>query len=150
MKGKKTDPIFVASFIQESVLSGAETPDQIVARAKEMIVEIDEKIKAVEESKRTRSKLLDVIASFEISKKDRTEDAKLLPFFDLKYPYLCRDICKEFWDKFGDWPFGVPISNSMEYNFCIKQLLEAKVLDRPNGLLGRGERFDEYMRFIET
>lgn len=150
MKGKKTDPIFVASFIAESVLSGAETPEQIVARAKRMVIEIDEQIKAVEESKKKRTKLLDVIASFEKGKKDRAEDAKLLPFFELKYPEKCKDLCdtmKEVnflpvlsWASFGD--------KAAEHNFCIKQLLEFEIIMKVGDQWSQGKRFDEYMNFV--
>jgi hypothetical protein len=150
MKGKKTDPIFVASFIAESVLSGAETPEQIVVRAKQMIIEIDDRIKAVEASKKIRTKLLDVIASFEAVKKDRAEDAKLLPFFELKYPQRCKELCdliKEMnslpvlsWAAFGD--------KAAEHNFCIKQLIEFDIFVKIGDQLSQGERFDEYMKFI--
>ncbi len=152
MKGKKTDPIFVASFIQESVLAGAETTDQIVVRAKQMIIEIDEQIKAVEVSKKIRTKLLDVISSFENVKKDKSEDAKLLSFFELKYPEKCKDLCdtiKEvnFLPAINHPVLNYDGDNIAEHNFCIKQLLEFEIIMKVGDQLSQGKRFDEYINF---
>jgi tRNA U34 5-carboxymethylaminomethyl modifying enzyme MnmG/GidA len=94
MKGKKSDPGFISFFISECVQAGLETPAEIVARAKKQIADIDEEIKAVETAKITRSKLLDVISSFEKPVKDKAEEAKLLAFFDLKYHDICKSICE--------------------------------------------------------
>ena len=93
MRGKKTDPAFVSGFIQECVQSGFETPEQITKYAKHLINQIDADIQEIEKKKIKRSKLLDVISSFEESKKDKSEDAKLLPFFELKYPEACHHLC---------------------------------------------------------
>ena len=153
MKGKKTDPIFIASFIQESVLDGAETPDQIVERAKLMIIEIDEQIKAVEESKKKRTKLLDVINSFESVKKDRAGDSKLLPFFELKYPEKCKNLC-DIIKKINFLPaINHPVlkydhDHIAEHNFCIKQLILFDILIKTGDQISQGDRFDEYMNFV--
>lgn len=152
MRGKKTDPKFVSSFIQECVQSGFETPEQITKYAKHLINQIDEDIKAIERKKIKRSKLLDVIASFDFSKRDKSGDAKLLPFFELKYPEECKRICELLQFEVDKLPalsmasFG---TNAMERNFSVKQLTEARVIDRVSDQLVRGERFDEYCTFMQ-
>jgi hypothetical protein len=152
MRGKKTDPVFISQFIQESVQSGMETPDQIVQRAKNMIEQIDEEIKAIETKKVVRSKLLDVIASFEKQSKDKTEEAKLLPLFKLSYPHMCKYLC-EIVEK-SPIEIGTNLQvlgcgeSDPTMKFSIKQLLEYKVFVRIGNRVSRGERFDEYMKFV--
>jgi hypothetical protein len=150
MKGKKTDPAFVARFISECAQEGVDTPDEIVNRAKRLIEDIDIEIKAIETKKLLRSKLLDVIVTFEKPSKDKTEDSRLLSFFKLRDPERCREVCDLIkmhesipvlsWAAFAD--------GAAQFNFCIKQLLEAKIITRAKDQLIRGERFDEYMKFV--
>ena len=152
MRGKKTDPAFIAQFIAESVQKGMETTDQIVKHAKDLINQIDEEIKAIESKKIMRSKLLDVIETFEKRAKDTAKEAELLPFFDLQYPDVCKEICdvlkglgKEVPINDLDAPY---LADSGTIRFCYKQLLERKILSRDKDKLKRGERFDEYMTFV--
>lgn len=149
MRGKKSDSAFVAQFISESVQEGMETPDQIVQRAKEQIAEIDEEIKAIEAKKIRRSKLLDVILNFEKIAKDKTEEARLLPFFSLEYPEKCKEICivmREAKTLPIDWAtHGTGDATKV---FCFKQMLERRIIERKGDLLVPGERFSEYWKFV--
>jgi hypothetical protein len=151
MRGKKTDPEFVSGFIQECVQNGFETPEDIMKYAKHLINQIDADIQEIEKKKIKRSKLLDVVASFDFSKRDKSEDAKLLPFFELKYPEECRRICELLQFDMDKLPvlsmssFG---PNAMEHNFSVKQLTEAKIINRVSDKLVRGPRFSEYLAFI--
>lgn len=150
MKGKKTDPIFISEFIRAAVQSSQDTPDEIVKRAKSFLADCDRKIKEAEVAKAMRSKYLDVIATFEKPVKDKAEEAKLLEFFNLKNPQICHEICVLIklhgtipitsFRSDDEWP--------AQYNFCIKQLLEAQVVMRANDALMRGEDFDGYMKFV--
>jgi hypothetical protein len=154
VKGKKKDSEFVSSFIQESVKDGTDTPSAIVARARQMIDCIDEEIRAIEGKKVLRSKLLDVVASFEEATKDKSEEAKLLPLFDMQYPERCKEIC----GLLRSFARPLPVDSCATYleqskgnnitKFCYKQLLERKVLNREGDNLVPGERFDEYMRLV--
>jgi hypothetical protein len=150
MRGKKTDPVFMSEFIRHCVAGlGMEKSEDILCHAKSIIQEIDEEIRRVEERKVMRSKLLDVVAAFEISSKDKSQEAKLLDFAKLQYPTTCKEICdllKE--DK------SLPVSSMQSFgegtvvwNFCIKQLIEAKILERMEDGFRCGERFGEYMTF---
>jgi hypothetical protein len=146
MKGKKSDPIFISSFIQESVKEGATTPDEIVSRAKRMIAEIDEEIRAIEEKKKTRSKLLDVIIAFDkTGVKDKAEEAKLLPYFNLQYPNICKQICNILSHRSTFEMFKI---ESAESKFAVKQLLELKIVNRVHDNLICGDNFNEYWSFV--
>lgn len=152
MRGKKSDQAFVAEFIAEAIKNGIETPDEIIRDAKKKIKQIDEEIKAVEAKKIVRSKLLDVILTFEKQIKNTSESANLLPFFRLEYPRMCKFICDivkknpiDIGEKFQALGSG---ENDPTMRFSIKQLLECKVLSRLGNQVSRGERFDEYMTFV--
>jgi hypothetical protein len=145
MKGKKSDPVFVAEFIRASVDLGIVTPDDIVSRAQKLIVKIDEEIRAVEDSKKTRAKLLDVISAFENHRKDKMGEMKLLSFFSLEDQPTCKFIC----DMVKLKPLSLEEQRlDPDALFAIKQLLEAKILLRAGDTIDRGERFDEYMTFV--
>ncbi len=146
MRGKKTDPVFISQFIQESVRDGVTTTDEIIKRAKTRIEQIDAEIKSIEGLKIMRSKLLDVISSFEKPvSKDKTEEAKLLPFFNLQYPEKCKEICDVL--RNGAESISLKIENATTV-FCFKQLLEHKILARKDYSLIPGERFNEYITFV--
>lgn len=149
MRGKKSDSAFVAQFITESIQEGMETPDQIVQRAKNQIAQIDEEIRAIEVKKIVRSKLLDVILNFEKMAKDKSEEARLLPFFDIQYPAKCKEICILFKNSKSlpiDWAtHGAGDATTV---FCFKQMLERKIINRSGSILVPGERFDEYWKFV--
>ena len=127
-------------------MDGAETPAEIVLRAKKQIEQIDENIKAVERAKVTRSKLLDVISSFEKPVSNKSEDAKILSFFKIQYPLTCKAICNVINDRSALQLSD--LKSTAEHNYCIKQMIEAKIITRVADELIRGEKFDEYMKFI--
>jgi len=146
MRGKKTDPNFISFFIQAAIKNGAETPAEIVLCAKKEIAQIDNDIKAIERAKITRSKLLDVISSFEKPVSNKSEEAKILSFFKIQYPLTCKSICDVIREK-----STLQLSSlkaTAEHNFCIKQMIEAKIIARAADELIRGEKFDEYIKFI--
>lgn len=149
MRGKKSDSAFVAQFISESIQEGMETPAQIAQRAKEQIAEIDEEIKAIEGKKIRRSKLLDVILTFEKIAKDKTEEARLLPFFSLEYPDKCKEICIFLRDAKSlplDW--GIHGEADAIKVYCLKQMVERQIILRKGDSMVPGERFNEYWKFV--
>jgi hypothetical protein len=145
MRGKKSNPEFISQFIQIAVRAGHETPEAIVKFAKEQIEKIDDEIRAAESKKITRSSLLDVVASFEAPNKDKTEEAKLLPFFEISHQDRCKVIC-DMLKKVNSLPVHSEVGT--EHNFCIKQLIGANIINRTGDILVQGERFDEYMKFV--
>lgn len=152
MRGKKSDQAFVAEFIAEAIKHGIETPDEIIRDAKKKIEQIDKEIREIEAKKVVRSKLLDVILTFEKQVKSTSENASLLPFFRLEYPRMCKFICDvvkkgpiEIGEKFQALGSG---ESDPTMRFSIKQLLECKVLSRAGNQVNRGERFDEYISFV--
>ena|ERR1022692_1542871 len=156
MKGKKSDQAFIAQFITESVGQGIATPDKMLARAKTFIAEIDKEIKAIEEKKIIRSKLLDVVEAFEKKEQpDKTEEVKILELFELDYPETCQQICsfinnndymkieELFFYKDDDVTYS-------QVKFAVKQLLKANILikDAENTMLIPGIRLPEYMKYV--
>lgn len=150
MRGKKTDSEFISEFISQSIQQGMDTPELIVQNAKNMISSIDEQIKKIEEQKVVRSKLLDVINNFEKNNKQtKVEEAKVLSFFKIQNPHICKYICNRLKKT------GLTINeiyhtdfSELDMVFCIKQLIEFKVITRMGDSLLRGEKFDEYLKFV--
>lgn len=81
MKGKKANPEFVSSFIQQCAHQGIQTPEAILQEAKDQIEQIDQEIKDVINKKALRSKLCDVVEKFG-SPKDKSEDIRQLQLFE--------------------------------------------------------------------
>jgi len=149
MRGKKIDFEFVSEFITHCVQSGYDTPEAIVSHARKNISFIDEAIKAVELKKIERSKLLDVIASFEKSPPSKVVEAKALPFFNMHYPDICNTICQSL--KVGPLTLKDLEKNNHSYTnilFCVKQLLENKIISKSGNYLLRGSQFNNYLKFV--
>lgn len=151
MRGKKTDSEFLSDFISRCVQSGFQTSEAIVDYAKTLIAGIDDEIKKVEKNKIIRSKLLGVIDSFE--KPNKTHDPKeirALSFFKIQNIPICKMICFHIiegvttFKEFSDINYSTP-----DFLFCVKQLLEERIIARTGNYLLKGEKFDEYLAFLE-
>lgn len=149
MKGKRSDPEFISDFISNCIKNGIETPENIINIAKKKISEIDDEIKRVEQQKIIRSKLLDVVSSFEKPiKSTHINEIKALEFFKIQNSQICYYICTNL-------KRGVQTIESLsgkyqegDLIFCIKQLLEHKVICKSGAHILRGEMFDEYVKYI--
>ena len=149
MRGKKTDSQFLTDFITDCAGRQCSTPDEMIAAAEQEINQINDQIKKVEQLKVRRSKLLDVIAAFKEPQKASKEEVRILSFFQIQNPHICKFIC----DTLRTAPCGRDKLNSHQYsnhdiNFCIKQLLEQRVIAKMGESLLRGEMFDEYSKFV--
>ena len=146
MRGKKSDPEFISNFITECITNkGLHNPVDIVEYAKSIIHGIDEEIKNIEQKKVMRSKLLDVIANFDSGIKNKTEEAKLLNFFKIENPLICKKIC----DIIKNKPKSIKDKKfDSDTKFAIKQLIEYKVICKLNNQLLRSDSFDDYMTFV--
>lgn len=150
MRGRKTDSQFLSDFIARCVGSGFESSESIVGYAKTLIAGIDAEIQEVERKKIIRGKLLDVINAFEkTNKSPKAEEIKILSFFQIQNQQICKFICDHL--KGGVTTIedlcGLEFV-STDVLFCIKQLLEHKVISKSGNHLLRGEMFDEYFKFI--
>lgn len=149
MRGRKTDSDFISQFISDSVLSGHDTPEKIVELARKQIQAIDEEIKRVEQKKIERAKILDVIATLDRNTKaTKSEEARLLTFFKIQHPNICKFIC----DNMKNGVVAIESLGSKYPNqdlmFCIKQLLEHKIVSKSGSHLLRGESFEDYLKFV--
>lgn len=148
MKGKKVDSEFVTKYIQECVDMGILTPEEIVKEAQKDIENIDELIKRAEKMKLERSKLLDVVSTFGTNKTTKLEEIRALSFFKLQYPEICQHICsvlKQYPATVENFSAKYPL---MDVVFCVKQLIEAKVIAKSGTHILRGDCFDEYLKFV--
>ncbi len=147
MKGKKKDPEFLNSFIEQCVQIGKNTPDDIVAEAQSRIDDIDRQIKEIEKAKIIRSKLLDVVHVFAEPTKDKNKDIRALSFLKIQNINICKHISEnirtsglhisKLYDKFS----------VADTNFCIKQMLELKIISKINDVLLRGDAYEDYINF---
>lgn len=149
MRGRKTDSLFISDFIAGCVQSGHDTADAIVQQAKQSINSIDDEIQKVEKLKVTRAKLLDVVATFEkASKPSKSEEARILSFFKIQHPQICKYIC----DSLKGGVVAIEsLGNKYPHQdmmYCVKQLIEYKVIAKSGAHLLRGEAFGEYMKFV--
>ncbi len=150
MRGRKTDSIFVSNFITNCVSLGKVTPEDILQEAKNQINIIDEKIKEVEKIKVNRAKLLDVIAAFDRpAKPNKSEEIKILNFFKLQRPEICKHICQILSKTSGVRLKDVcNLYSEGDVIFCIKQLIEHKIIVKKNDVLDKGDSFADYWKFI--
>jgi len=149
MRGKKVDTQFLTDFIGHCVSHELVTPEEMVGAAQTEIDSIDAQIREVERLKVRRGKLLDVIATFQKPTKNTKQEARILSFFQIQNPHICKYICNSIKSK----PQNRDCLNNSQYsphdiNFCIKQLLEQRVIAKVGESFLRGEMFDEYMKFV--
>lgn len=148
MRGKKADTVFISQFVSECIKEGFTTSDEIVKRAKHQLDQIDLEILAIENKKKTRSQLLDVILAFEKQTKDKTKEADKLSFYDLADQNNCRHIC----GFVKHHPFHIDEQRlNHDERFALKQLIERKIIARDwfsTMNIIQGERYNEYMQFI--
>lgn len=147
MRGKKIDNEFVSEFIATCIKNGINTTDDIVKTAQTNISKIDEAIKAIEKKKIERSKLLDVITTFQ-QKMPKTSEAHVLPFFNLQYPQTCQLICQQLKKNPVDINKFSESSDMTVIIFCIKQLIECKVVAKSGPYIIRGSSFEDYTKFV--
>lgn len=149
MRGKKTDSEFLSSFISECVQKGMETTSDIVTHARSMIKDIDQEIQRVERQKVVRSKLLDVIATFDSSSKtSKSSEVRALSFFKIQNPIICKHICDILKKKPTEMEGFLGKFPKEEIIFCIKQLIEHKVIHKSNNVFLRGDAFEDYNKFV--
>jgi hypothetical protein len=147
MKGKKVDTEFVNDFISNCLLKNKTSSEEIVLAAKEQIDNIDLKIKEAEHLKKIRSKILDVIYTFE--KQEKNTYNKILFLFKIQNPHIAKFLL----DKIKLKKINIEDCKDSEYQytdilFCIKQLLEYNVIKKDNDFFVASEAFNDYLSFV--
>ena len=147
MRGKKIDSEFVVNFIQQCVSNNIVSSNEIVNEAKNKISNIDEQIKQVEQLKRIRSKYLDVIESLKKEHKDISSD--IVSFFDIKDIDISRYICLAVKHNVSfDEIINCGRFKSDDIFFCIKQLLEHKIIVKDSSHFIKHDSYDKYMNQV--
>jgi hypothetical protein len=147
MKGKKIDTDFINDFISTCLLNNKTSSEDIVLTAKQQIQNIDNKIKEAEDLKKIRSKILDVIYTFE--KPEKNTYNKILDLFKIQNPHIAKIILNKI--KFKKINISDCQDSEYQYTdilFCIKQLLEHKVIEKDNDYYLAGELFSDYLSFV--
>jgi len=150
MRGKKIDNEFLTEFITFCSSNNKCLPQEIINEAKKEIEIIEQKIKEVESLKIKRSKLLDVITIFNSEKKIvKQDDLNLLQYFNIENQHICKFIC----DLLTDNSFKIneiksDIFSQNDILYCIKQLLEYKVIYKVDDCILRGIKYNEYYKVV--
>jgi hypothetical protein len=149
MRGKKIDSEFISEFISNCVTTGIDTPEKISSHAKKIINDIDEEIKKIEKQKVYRSKLLDVLSTFDKPIKNKPEEIKILSLYKIQNQNMCNEICKMLKDSvIAIDVLQKKFSKPNDVMFSIKQLIENKVVHKLGQNILRGENFEEYLKFV--
>src|SRR5258708_26227469 len=150
MKGKKIDSEFLSTFIDRCVQQDRLKAEEMVQTAKYEIEKIDQKSMETEKLKIRRSKLLDVITTFQKpGKSSKTEEVRIISFFQIPYPHICRFICNQLKECPRSKEQLVHHKFSIyDINICIKQLLEHKVITKTGKSFLRGDMFKDYLTFV--
>ena len=150
MRGRKIDSEFLSQFITDCISDNKTSTDDIINCAKIQIDSIDKKIKEVESLRLKRSKLLDVVLTFEKTDNSRKiHESKVLSFFKIHNTHVCKFIC----DDMKESAIRLESLYNRGYSvqdivFCVKQLIEHKVISKVGDYLLRGELFQEYLKFV--
>lgn len=149
MKGKKIDTEFISNFIEQCIKCGLFSTAEMLSAANDKIEYIDFQIKEVEKLKIIRSKLLDVVSTFDKSVKDKSSEKKVLEFLNISHPHIAKIIC----DMLCELPISIQnIKMHEQYCddmiFCIKQLQDNNIVSRVGDSLIRGELFTQYYDYL--
>ncbi len=148
MKGKKIDTEFVNNFILNCLTNNKTSSEDILNFAQQEIVKIDDKIKEVEDLKKIRSKILDVIITFNKPEKN-IYYCNILSLFNINNSHIAKFILNKIKIK----KVLLEDLKESEYQyadiiFCIKQLLEHKVILNQDNFFIPGESFKDYLSFV--
>lgn len=144
MRGRKIDNEFVSDFILSCINTGHNSNDKIIELVNRKINAIDDKIKNINSLKEERSKLLDVIIKLDHNKKANKEKI-FLPFYGVSYRKIAANIV-DIINKETKINYSLLIDS--DFIFTIKQLLMLNVLKIEKDLIMAGEKFENYMEFI--
>ena len=86
--------------------------------------------------------------SFEKPVKSKTVEANILSFFNLSYPDICKFICKNLQSTPITIEYIATHYLQADVIFCVKQLIEYKIISKSSHYLLRGSQFDNYLKFI--
>jgi predicted transcriptional regulator len=147
MKGKKKDTQFISLFLEDCIKQGLIESSQIVQHAQQIINNIDQKIKEVEQLKIKRSKLLDVLEIFPAEQVLSIPEVLVISFFQITGD-LPKRICNLLKKKpITKKQIGVGFTQH-QINFCLKQLLQQNIIEREGNVFRRGKNFDLYLETV--
>jgi hypothetical protein len=149
MRGRKIDGDFICEFVKKCAENNLSTPPEIVFQAKLEISNIDKLLLKIEKLKIKRKKLLDVILSFEEQTKNiSNSDINIINFSKLTNYNLCSYVASSLKEDININKLYNSSYDKKEIIFCIKQLIENKIITKNNSILSRGENYDNYISYL--
>lgn len=152
MKGKKVDIDFMNQYIVDCISDGLVTMESILSITKNKISEIDKQIIELEKLKKMRSKLIDIVNSFDKSEKDNSKAKTILKFFSVENKDIAKliinsldsNLCVKYQTilhKCHNYPLS-------DLSKCLKQLKDLDIIIYNNDDIFAGSFFEGYKRFI--
>lgn len=137
MRGHKKNHNFIIDYIKSCFKQNKLTAHDICLSAKNRIDFIDEKIKEVEELKKEKKLLVDVLDHFHY--KNDQFDKLELQFFSIENKNIAIKICQTIPNEI--------ITNDEYEIFCLKQLVYFKVLECFNGIFYPSINYDKFINW---
>lgn len=150
MRGKKVDINFVSEYISNCAQNNIVGANAISDKVLEEISHIDTQIKAVEDLKKRRSKLLDVITTLNKETKNKS-GSEVIEFYRLSSISISANIISMMkgralsLDTFEDYPE----KEQDKIFLAVKEMLKIGILVRAEDDIKAGDRFDEFWNFIK-
>lgn len=150
MRGKKVDINFVSEYISNCAQNNIVGANAISDKVLEEISHIDTQIKAVEDLKKRRSKLLDVITTLNKETKNKS-GSDVIEFYRLSSISISANIISMMkgralsLDTFEDYPE----KEQDKIFLAVKEMLKIGILVRAEDDIKAGDRFDEFWNFIK-
>jgi hypothetical protein len=149
MRGRKLDSEFICVFIKECAKNNLSSVKDIINEAKLRINNIDNLILKVEKLKIKRKKLFDVILSFEEQIKETNNiDINMITFSKIINNNVCKLICDKLIEDVDIETLYLMEYDRQEIIFCIKQLIDNKIIIKTDSLVSKGNNFDSYIKYM--
>ena len=143
MKGKKIDKEFVSKYLENSINYGFSSINEILEITKARLETIDFHLSNIENIKKQRSKLVDVLSMFDKASKKNNNTKADLDFFNIRNLNHCLKICSNI-----DSINNVDLSD-IRIVFTIKELISLNILAYDeNNILVKDVNFEKFMIFL--
>jgi len=147
MRGRKLDSEFICAFIKECAENNLSSVEDIINEAKSKIQDIDRLILKIEKLKIKRKKLFDVILSFEEKIKENV-DINIIAFSKITNNNICKLICDQLKEDVDINTLYLIRDDRQEIIFCIKQLINNKIIIKTDSIISKGDNFDNYIKYM--
>ena len=135
MKGKKADTEFISIFMENCLVKGINSSSEMVSSAKARMEEIDTELRKIDDLKKERSGLVDVVFSLEKNPRAAT------PVIDAQ---IARKLCRGALDGTAKVSYLAPVEL-----LDFKRLVLSSVLSREGDNIVPGTGFKRFLQFAD-